>query len=163
MPEFLIDVQSDHEVLASNGLDEATRGLLESTVVATLEHEAVTPPAALTVVLSNDEQIRQLNRDFRGLDEVTDVLSFSAGTPMPGAAHRTLYLGDVVISTPYAARQAVAGGHGLIAELQLLAIHGVLHLLGHDHAEVEEKKRMWAVQAAILTRLGIQMTMPAGE
>jgi probable rRNA maturation factor len=65
------------------------------------------------------------------------------------------YLGDVVISVPRAAAQAREAGHSLEAEAQLLVIHGVLHLLGHDHAEAQEKDRMWAAQAEILERLGL--------
>ncbi|MBL0348565.1 rRNA maturation RNase YbeY [Candidatus Villigracilis affinis] len=65
------------------------------------------------------------------------------------------YLGDIVISIPRAMLQAQAGGHPLEAEVQLLVVHGTLHLLGHDHAEVEEKARMWQAQAEVMSRLGL--------
>jgi probable rRNA maturation factor len=81
------------------------------------------------------------------------VLSFPAGEYDPETGSR--YLGDILISTAYAARQAAQYGHSPEAETQLLVIHGVLHLLGYDHAEPEEKERMWAEQTAILQLLGL--------
>src|ERR687892_74662 len=65
------------------------------------------------------------------------------------------YIGDILISIPRAQAQANAAGHPLESEVQLLVVHGVLHLLGHDHAEAEEKARMWKAQAEILERLGL--------
>jgi probable rRNA maturation factor len=81
------------------------------------------------------------------------VLSFPADEPDPETGHR--YLGDVVISLVRAQEQARARGHGVEAEMQLLVVHGILHLLGHDHAEAGEKERMWMAQAGALERLGI--------
>lgn len=107
----------------------------------------------LTIVLETDARLRALNRAYLGVDAPTDVLSFAAGEtdPRSGAP----YLGDVIISVPRAARQARAAGHKTGAELQLLVVHGVLHLLGHDHARPAQKKRMWAAQAEILSTLGL--------
>jgi probable rRNA maturation factor len=87
------------------------------------------------------------------VDAPTDVLSFPASEedPETGAS----YLGDILISIPRAAQQALAGGHPLEAEVQLLVVHGVLHLLGHDRAEAEEKALMWNEQAKGLERLGL--------
>jgi probable rRNA maturation factor len=64
-------------------------------------------------------------------------------------------MGDILISVPYAAKGARKAGHPLEAELQLLVVHGVLHLLGHDHAKPREKSRMWKAQREILTELGL--------
>ncbi|MFH1185750.1 MAG: rRNA maturation RNase YbeY [Chloroflexota bacterium] len=107
----------------------------------------------LTVVFSDDAQVRELNHEFLGIDRSTDVLSFPAAETDPdtGAA----YLGDVIISGPQAALQARAAGHSLGAEVQLLVVHGVLHLLGHDHAEPEARARMWAAQSEVLGGLGL--------
>jgi len=80
---------------------------------------------ALTIAVVSDARIRALNRRFRGKDRTTDVLSFPAGEP--GA------LGDVVIAAGVAARQALSAGHSLQAEFRVLALHGLLHLLGYDH------------------------------
>ena len=77
------------------------------------------------------------NYRFEVLGEET--LSFPAGEPLPGSEELLDYLGDIAISVPTAQRQADAAGHSLEAEVQLLAIHGVLHLLGHDHLDAEEK------------------------
>ncbi|NTU56417.1 MAG: rRNA maturation RNase YbeY, partial [Anaerolineales bacterium] len=65
------------------------------------------------------------------------------------------YIGDILISVPYAVKGAAKAGHPVEAELQLLVVHGVLHLLGHDHAESKEKKKMWKAQAEILESLGL--------
>lgn len=86
---------------------------------------------AWSVCLVSDRRIRQLNRDYRSIDRVTDVLSFPGDAePEPDG---TLYLGDVVISVPTAERAAGEYGHTLERELHTLALHGYLHLLGYDH------------------------------
>jgi probable rRNA maturation factor len=96
-----------------------------------------------------------------GHDRPTDVLSFPSGEPDP--ANGRLYLGDIAISFPQARLAANRGGHSVKSELQLLIVHGVLHLLGHDHAHTAEKARMWAAQAAILSELRAGITGPAGD
>ncbi len=88
------------------------------------------------------------------------MLSFQADELDPETGRR--YLGDVIISYPRAQAQAQAGGHALPAELQLLVVHGVLHLLGHDHGAPAEKEAMWALQAEILQRLGCAISSPPG-
>lgn len=80
---------------------------------------------AVSVLLCGDGRMRSLNRRWRGLDRATDVLSFPAEEPG--------FLGDVVVDVPYAARQAGKLGHGVDREVQILLVHGVLHLTGHDH------------------------------
>jgi probable rRNA maturation factor len=126
--------------------------LLERAARAALDLSG-SPDADLTIVLVDDARIRVLNRDFLAHDAPTDVLSFPADEPDPETGRR--YLGDVVISLARATEQARERGHAFEAELQLLAVHGVLHLLGHDHAEAEEKQRMWAAQAGALEQLGV--------
>jgi probable rRNA maturation factor len=126
--------------------------LLECAARAALDLSG-SPDADLTIVLVDDARIQVLNRDFLAHDAPTDVLSFPADEPDPETGRR--YLGDVVISLARAAEQARERGHAFEAEMQLLAVHGVLHLLGHDHAEAEEKQRMWAAQAGALERLGV--------
>ena len=87
--------------------------------------------AAMDVCLVGDRAMRALNRRHRAKDATTDVLSFPAGrTPDP---ERRRHLGDILISVPQAARQARAAGHPLNRELQVLMLHGYLHLLGYDH------------------------------
>lgn len=126
---------------------------LELAARLTMESQSAPLDADLTIVLTDDDQLHDLNLDFRETDAPTDVLSFPASEPDPETG--ALYLGDVIISVERAGEQAEAGGHSLEAELQLLVVHGVLHLLGHDHALPEEKDRMWAAQTAVLARLGL--------
>ncbi len=133
--------------------DFTDTGLLERAVQVTLEQQAAASDAALTVVLAEDAKLRKLNRDYLGIDEATDVLSFPAAETDPDSGAR--YLGDILISIPRARQQANQAGHPLQAELQLLVVHGVLHLLGYDHANPPEKNRMWSAQAEILARLGL--------
>ena len=98
--------------------------------------------------------MQELNRQYRDIDTPTDVLSFPADFTDPES--EAPYLGDILISYPRAEKQAAAGGHSTLAELQLLVVHGVLHLLGFDHAQVQEKAEMWAAQSEILHRLGLE-------
>lgn len=105
----------------------------------------------LTVLLTGDDEVRTLNRVHRGIDEPTDVLSFPSATEgFPMAAEGARYLGDIAVSVPRAQAQAADAGHSLNSELQLLVVHGVLHLLGYDHGTEEERASMWARQDAIL-------------
>jgi probable rRNA maturation factor len=117
-----------------------------------LGHQGVSPESDLTVVFTTDEELRRLNEQFLGIDEPTDVLSFPAGFTDPETSQ--VYLGDVVISVPRATAQAGENQQTIQAEILLLVVHGVLHLLGHDHAAEAEKAVMWSAQAEILARLG---------
>ncbi len=125
--------------------------LIERAARAALDHQSA--DGNITIVLTDDAQMRQLNRDYLGVDAPTDVLSFSASETDPETGAR--YLGDILISIPRAAEQAKAAGHPLEAEVQLLVAHGVLHLLGYDHAGPDEKSKMWKAQAEILQSLGL--------
>ena len=132
--------------------------LIERAAQAALKHQKESPQVDLSVVLTDNRRLRKLNRDYLGIDAPTDVLSFPASEsngsetdPETGAA----YLGDILISVPYAAKSAQKAGHPLESELQLLIVHGVLHLLGHDHAKPREKAKMWKAQREILTQLGL--------
>ena len=131
--------------------------LLENAAKVTLDLSKVLD-VDLTLVLTGDEQVQALNREFLDIDQPTDVLSFPAGDTDPETGRA--YLGDIVISLPRAAEQAETRGHAVEAEVQLLVVHGVLHLLGHDHAEEAEKIRMWALQAKALTFLGVKIGIP---
>ncbi len=124
---------------------------LKRAAQAALAHQSMDDD--LTILLTDDAQLRELNREYLGLDAPTDVLSFPASVTDPETARR--YLGDILISVQRAEEQARAAGHALQAEVQLLVVHGTLHLLGYDHAEAGEKARMWNVQAEILERLGL--------
>ncbi len=117
----------------------------------TLEAEDCRKGCSVSVLLASDKTVACLNANFRGVARTTDVLSFSAGLrdPETGLVH----LGDIVLSLPRAAAQAAARHAPLEHEVLLLAVHGTLHLLGHDHARAAEKKRMWRAQNQILKEL----------
>ena len=123
-----------------------------------MHSQGAPPDAELTVVLSDDAQLQELNQQSLKIDAPTDVLSFPTGLTDPDS--QAPYIGDVVISYPRAKEQAAAAGHSVEDELQLLVVHGVLHLLNHDHAEPEDKAAMWSAQAEILGRLGSSARMP---
>ncbi len=108
----------------------------------------------LTLVLTNDEEVHGLNHQYRGVDAPTDVLSFQLNEL--DADSGNVYLGDVIISLDRAVTQAQVKGYSLIDELYLLVVHGVLHLLGYDHADEAEMATMWKVQGEILAQLGSQ-------
>ena len=147
-------------------ISEEFRSLVDASLVTaaaemTLQQQLQSSDAELTIVISNDEQLQNLNFQFREIKAPTDVLSFPADFTDP--ENEAPYLGDIVISYPRADEQASAGGHSVHAELQLLVIHGVLHLLGHDHAETKEKTEMWTAQKEILQQLGLENIQIAGE
>ncbi len=125
--------------------------ILEEAARAALDHQRA--DGDLTIALLDDEGLRRLNRDFLEVDAPTDVLSFPASETDPETGAR--YLGDIILSIPRAEAQAQAAGHSLADEACLLVVHGVLHLLGHDHAESEEKATMWKAQGEILEELGL--------
>ncbi len=130
-------------------------------VVTVLQQAGVEQSCEVAVVLSDDETLQSLNRRFRGVDRPTDVLSFADDTRGPFSVVGELrYLGDIVISVERAEAQAQAAGGTLTQEIQVLAVHGTLHLLGHDHATPEDKARMWAAQAAALQHLGADIRLP---
>src|SRR4026207_1455421 len=127
--------------------------LLARAARTALEHEAQSLESDLSIILTDDSRLHELNLNYLGVDASTDVLSFPASEtdPETGAS----YIGDILISMPRAQAQASAAGHPLESEVQLLVVHGVLHLLRHDHAEAQEKARMWQAQTEILAQLGL--------
>ncbi len=100
------------------------------------------------IIITGDREIHQLNRDYREIDQPTDVLSFNQNYTDPETGLE--YLGDVIISVPTAKKQAQIGGHSLDQEIQLLVIHGILHLAGFDHDTRLNQSKMWNLQAKIL-------------
>ena len=99
-------------------------------VVAEVVRRMHPAAAEVHVVLTGDDELRRLNRTYRGLDRPTDVLSFADGDPLPTGG---VLLGEIVLSLDAARRQAAELGHGELRELEELVLHGTLHLLGHDH------------------------------
>lgn len=164
------DLPPSQGITAHLQIDDVYAGGVASdrlvTAVETTLYEANATDVELTLVISDDDRLRQLNRDFRDIDEPTDVLSFPAQGAREGVEHAfaslpemSNYLGDIIISYPTASRQAMAAGHAVGDELCLLAVHGTLHLLGYDHGSSAEEASMWAAQASVLTRLGIDIAV----
>jgi probable rRNA maturation factor len=129
-----------------------------------LSEQGVDAPFELALAVTDDAVLHDLNRRYRGVDAPTDVLAFASAdegqekfvSPPDGPP----YLGDVIISYPQARQQAMEAGHTVQAELLLLTVHGVLHLLGYDDAALEQRKEMWSVQAAILKALAVDVRLP---
>ena len=107
----------------------------------------------LTIAIEDDLHVQKLNQQFRHIDNPTDVLSFEANELDPESG--LIYLGDIIISYPKALSQSNNAGHSVSSELQLLVVHGLLHLLGYDHAEAGEKEKMWSAQKKVLDQLGV--------
>lgn len=129
-------------------ISKEEQGLIELAATTALKSEGT--EGDLTVVISSEERIRQLNFEFRSIDKVTDVLTFPAweGNPADG------YLGDIMICRKRAKQQAQQYGHSLSRELSFLTLHGVLHLLGYDHMNQEDERIMVDKQKKLLEGLG---------
>lgn len=129
-------------------------GALRKAAITACQSAHVIDSAELSVVVTSAEAIHDLNRQFVGKDAPTDVLAFSTlDDPSATEPGELPYLGDVIIAYSAVKEQAAQIGHSIERELQLLTIHGVLHLLGYDHDTPERKARMWALQEAALDSL----------
>lgn len=134
-------------------LGQVDVGRLERAVERVLQSQNITGPVGLSVVITGDDQVRELNQRFRGVDAPTDVLAFGTGEPdprFPLPPDEVPYLGDVIISYPRAAAQAAGQGHPTLDELELLVIHGCLHLLGFEDETEEGFEEMWRWQERLL-------------
>lgn len=148
-PKIEVDVQ-----IAEAFVRLLSEERLRAVAQAVLHHEEVYGQA--TIVVTDDLGIRGLNRDFLGIDAPTDVLAFSAQEEVEDfviAPGEEEYLGDVIVSYPSAVAQAGKAGHSVDKEMTLLIVHGLLHLLGYDHAGEEEQAVMWARQETLMSRL----------
>ncbi len=149
----MIYIEKKHDFSDAALLEHAARLTLDTSAPISDGFEFALASADMTIVLTDDAQLHELNREYLGIDAPTDVLSFPAAESDPETG--TPYLGDILISIPRAKQQAEAAGHSVEAEVQLLVVHGTLHLLGHDHAEAGEKARMWQAQAEVMSQLGL--------
>lgn len=154
----MINVQVAEAIAEWSDAQFIEMALLERSAQEALIAAGSSPETELTIVISDDEQLQALNAQYLGIEAPTDVLSFPANETDPESGG--IYLGDIIISYPRAQAQAQAGGHSLADELQLLVVHGVLHLLGYDHGDETEQARMWSIQSEILRRLGCSITTP---
>ena len=154
----MIELQVDERFTAQ--VDEAQLiAVAEQTLAAAGKNSG-----ELTIVITDNETVQQLNAEYRGIDAPTDVLSFASQETVPDSPQLALpaevaatldaYLGDILIAYPYAEQQAAQYGNSVAAELRLLTVHGVLHLLGYDHGTPAEEAAMWAQQEQILALFG---------
>ena len=155
----------EHEVYISReviglGHNESAR-LIKKAVNMALDAEGIDVPCVISVMLTDDEGIQAINRDFRGIDRATDVLSFPLNELVPGEFDPdmcevdmdsgSIMLGDMMISVPRCEAQGEEFGHGYAREIMYLSVHSVLHLLGYDHVdEGEMKAQMRAREKAIM-------------
>ncbi|MBR3640481.1 MAG: rRNA maturation RNase YbeY [Oscillibacter sp.] len=147
------------------GVSEGLRAFIRRVIRTALAAEGVTLPCEVDVFVTGDRGIQKLNREMRGIDAPTDVLSFPALTLHPGekpaeddadAGTGLVPLGDMALSVERAAAQAKEYGHSNRREIAYLVAHSVLHLLGYDHLdEGAEKKRMREREEAIMTALDL--------
>ena len=116
---------------------------------STLEHEKVTN-GIFTIIFVSDDEIHQINKQYRNVDRVTDVISFAFEDSDNIRYNNLRMLGDIYICIPQMKRQAEDYGHSEKRELSFLAVHGLLHLLGYDHMTEEDEKIMFGLQELIL-------------
>lgn len=146
-------------------IDEPYIGIFQesfcrSVVEHTLDVAGQKSDSELGLVITDDETVWHLNREYRGIDRTTDVLSFALGETKEGEDESfimppddVLHLGEVIISFPQAQRQAEEHNHSIEYELSLLVAHGVLHLLGYDHENDAEREEMTGLERKVLDRL----------
>ncbi len=122
---------------------------LNRVIESTLKHEDVSN-AVFSIVFVDEKTIQEMNRDYRGIDRVTDVISFAFEDNEKVRYNTIRVLGDIYICIPRMKEQAVSYGHSEKRELAFLTVHGLLHLLGYDHQTEDEEKIMFGLQELIL-------------
>jgi probable rRNA maturation factor len=149
-------------VLIEDGVDvEPEADWLQKVVEATLQAENVPATAEISLVITGQERIQELNREYRLQDRPTDVLSFSMQenreeeepAAFIGPPDGLLHLGEVIISYPQAVIQAQERGHSIRKEMAILIVHGVLHILGYDHEQPEKEPAMTTREKEILFKI----------
>lgn len=132
---------------------------IERAINAALAFEGVTDDCSVEVMIVGEDEIRAVNNEQRGIDRVTDVLSFpmfESKDMLCADEFGTAFLGSMMICRPRAEQQAKEYGHSVSREAAFLAVHSVLHLLGYDHElGKDEEKEMFAKQEQILTEMGL--------
>ncbi|QTN94439.1 rRNA maturation RNase YbeY [Bacillus sp. LJBV19] len=152
---LLIDIVDETDSVSADALQE-----VEKLLQFAAEKEGVQDQAEVSVTIVTNEEIREINRDYRGKDTPTDVISFAleeegedeveiVGADMPPV------LGDIIISADRTKEQAEEYGHSFMRELGFLAVHGFLHLLGYDHMTKEEEEEMFSKQKDLLDEYGL--------
>jgi probable rRNA maturation factor len=141
-------------------MNEEQYKLLEALLSVAADLENVNEGSELSITFVDNERIREINREYRGKDQPTDVISFAMEELGEGeiaiqGADLPRILGDIIISVPRTKEQAEEYGHSFIRELGFLTVHGFLHLLGYDHETAEEETLMFSKQKEILDAYGL--------
>ena len=137
-----------------------TQKWLHEVIDATLAAQKINRPVELSLLVTGDEEVHRLNREYRGIDATTDVISFALsentdGTKFITPPDRISRLGEVIISYPQAARQAKENKQTIKAELAWLVVHGLLHLLGYDHQDDKAEATMRKREDKILKEIDL--------
>jgi len=128
---------------------------LNDVILKTLEHEGV-KNSIFSIIFVSNEEIHKINKEYRGIDRVTDVISFAFEDSKQFLPDDVRILGDIYVAIPRMEEQATEYGHSKKRELSFLVCHGLLHLLGYDHTRsVEEEKLQFGIQDEILNSLNI--------
>ena len=122
---------------------------LDSVIERTLKHEKV-KNATFSIVFVDNEKIHFLNKNYRNIDRVTDVISFAFEDNQKVVYNNMRFLGEIFICIPKMIEQAKEYGHSEVRELAFLTVHGLLHLLGYDHMNEEDEKIMFNLQEVVL-------------
>lgn len=142
-------------IFNETGIEVSELEIIEKLLDYAIEYEEL-DNLEFNVIIVDNEKIHELNKEFRGIDRPTDVITFALEDNEDFPVMETRILGDIYISLEKAKGQAIEYGHGFLRELSFLAIHGFLHLLGYDHMVEEEEKIMFSKQEEILNGFGIE-------
>ncbi|MBH0229912.1 rRNA maturation RNase YbeY [Halobacillus yeomjeoni] len=147
----------------TNSVDEAFVDLIQRVIRFAGDKEGIEVDAEVSISFVDNDEIQEINRNYRQKDQPTDVISFAMQEEGEGEMKilnedMPLMLGDIVISLDKAKEQAEDYGHSLERELGFLALHGFLHLLGYDHMNEEDEKAMFDRQEEILNEFGLERT-----
>ena len=126
---------------------------LNDVIELLLKHEQI-KNAYFSIIFVDDKEIKRINKEYRGIDKVTDVISFALEDNADHINNDIRILGDIYICIPRMIEQAEDYGHSIKRELSFLTVHGLLHLLGYDHMKEEDEKVMFALQELILNEAG---------
>ena len=158
-----IAIDNEQDVIEYNSKLEE---LIIKTVETSLSHEGFSIPSEISILLTDDFNIQRINKEYRGIDRPTDVLSFPMTDISKGKLNAScgdfnmdenlLMLGDIVISMETVKRQAEEYGHSFEREMAFLVTHGMFHLLGYDHQNEKDEKEMIQKQEEVLEKLGLK-------
>ena len=128
---------------------------LNDVIELLLKHEQI-KNAYFSIIFVDDKEIKRINKEYRGIDKVTDVISFALEDTSDNINNDIRILGDIYICIPRMLEQATYYGHSIKRELSFLTVHGMLHLLGYDHMKEEDEKVMFGLQELVLNEAGIK-------